>query len=83
MDNNQSERTGAAPPFLRVIRGDAADEEVAAIVGALSAVAAARQQAAGAGQARQSVPEWNARARLVRPPVHPSPGGWQRSALPR
>jgi acyl-CoA carboxylase epsilon subunit len=82
--DSSEERTEAAPPvpFLQVIRGDATDEEVAAIVATLSAVAAARQQAAGAGQARRSVPEWNSRARLMRSPVHPSPGGWRRSALP-
>ncbi|HEX6451212.1 MAG TPA: acyl-CoA carboxylase subunit epsilon [Trebonia sp.] len=79
-----SERIDATPPvpFLRVIRGDATDEEVAAIVATLSAVAAARQQAAVAGEKPRSVREWNSRARLVRSPVHPSPGGWRRSALP-
>lgn len=73
----------AEQPFLQVVRGDATGEEIAAVVATLAAVAAARQQTAGAAQKRQSVPEWNSRARLMRSPVHPSPGGWRRSALPR
>ncbi|MBO0805613.1 MAG: acyl-CoA carboxylase subunit epsilon [Nocardiopsaceae bacterium] len=69
-------------PALRIIRGDATDEEVAAVVAALSAVTVAGQQAAGAGQSPRSVREWNAPSRLLRSPGHPSPGGWRRSALP-
>lgn len=86
MDNDLSpERIEAPPavPALRIVRGDATEEEVAAIVATLSVVAAARQQAADAGETRRSVREWNSPARLVRSPVHPSPGGWRRSALPR
>jgi hypothetical protein len=72
----------ASVPYLRVVHGDATAEEVAALVTALAAVAAAR---AGASQAPQATPAsgWSDRSRLLRPAVHPSPGGWRQSALPR
>jgi hypothetical protein len=68
-------------PYLRVVRGDATPEELAALVATLTAVAAAR---ASADQAQQATPAsgWTDRTRLLRPAVHPSPGGWRRSVLP-
>src|SRR5260370_11246398 len=37
----------------------------------------------GDGSERGPVPDnWNARARLMRSPVHPAADGWRRSALP-
>jgi len=69
-------------PFLRVVRGEATDEEVAALVATLTAVAAARSGDA-VGENHGTVrSEWNSRARQLRTPVHPSPAGWRRSALP-
>jgi hypothetical protein len=69
-------------PFLRVVRGDATPEEIAAIVATLTAAAAARSQLAEEAK-NESVPtNWNDRARLLRTPVHPAPGAWRRSALP-
>jgi hypothetical protein len=68
------------PPYLQVIRGDATAEEIAALVATLSAVAAARASAASAGDRAKPVRNWNNPARLLRTPVHPSPGGWRRSA---
>ena len=41
-----------AEPYLRVVRGDATPEEVAALVATLTAIAAARSRAADAGEAR-------------------------------
>ena len=72
----------ASAPYLRVVRGDATGEEVAALVAVLAAVAAAR---ASAGRPEPASPAsaWADRSRLLRPAVHPSPGGWRRSALPR
>lgn len=69
-------------PYLRVIHGGATAEEVAALVTALAAVAAAR---AGAERPEPAKPAsaWTDRSRLLRSAVHPSPGGWRRSALPR
>ncbi|HUN37491.1 MAG TPA: acyl-CoA carboxylase subunit epsilon [Trebonia sp.] len=68
-------------PYLRVVRGDATAEEIAALVATLEAVAVATA-AAAAGEGPQRVLEWNNRSRLLRSPVHSSPGGWRRSALP-
>ena len=69
------------PPYLQVVRGDASPEEIAALVATLSAITAAR---AGAGVAEEprKASGWADRSRLLRGPVHPSPGGWRRSALP-
>jgi len=68
-------------PYLRVVRGDATGEEIAALVAALGAVAAARAAAARAEPARPAS-AWADRSRLQRSPVHPSPGGWRHSGLP-
>ena len=69
-------------PFLRVVRGDATAEEIAALVATLTAVAAARSRAAEAKKPAPVRTNWNAQARLLRAPVRPAPGGWRRSALP-
>ena len=83
-DHSQLERTEvtAAAPYLSVVRGDATAEEIAALVATLTAVAAARSSAADRGEQPTVTPNWNARARLLRTPVHPAAGGWRRSALP-
>jgi hypothetical protein len=66
-------------PVLRVIRGDATPEEIAAVVAAVLSAAAA---AASELPSRPAPSAWAARSRLVRRPVHPGPGAWRRSALP-
>ncbi|MBV9856792.1 MAG: acyl-CoA carboxylase subunit epsilon [Streptosporangiaceae bacterium] len=66
-------------PALRVVRGDASPEEIAALVVALAALR--RDSEPGRNTTARSV--WNDRSRLLRSPVHPSPDGWRRSALPR
>jgi hypothetical protein len=68
-------------PYLRVVRGDATPAEIAALVTAL-AVTAARSAAAAALSRPAVQANWNSRARTLRGPVHPSAGGWRRSALP-
>jgi hypothetical protein len=70
---------GAEParPFLRVIRGDATPEEVAALVAVLGAL-----RTAAPAPARRT-PEWQARHRTVRRTLPHGPGGWRSSALPR
>ena len=65
-------RLSRAPP-----RGCVARAAVAAVV----AVVAARAGAAAEPPARRTA--WNDPARLTRPPIHPGPGGWRASALPR
>jgi len=69
-------------PFLRVVRGDASDEEIAAIVATFTAIAAARAAAGSNAKPRSVPPEWGSRARQLRTPLHPAAGGWRRSALP-
>jgi acyl-CoA carboxylase epsilon subunit len=64
-------------PFLRVIRGDATAEEVAAVV----AVLASLQAPAEAPPRRR--PEWGAPHRGLRRPLAHGPGGWRSSGLPR
>ena len=72
----------AGAPYLSVVRGDATAEEIAALVATLTAVAAARSAAATPATSNRPSRNWNSRARLLRTPVHPSAGGWRRSALP-
>ena len=72
----------AGAPYLSVVRGDATAEEIAALVATLTAVAAARSAAGRPDEPRPAGHNRNARARLLRAPVHAAPGGWRRSALP-
>ena len=69
--------TGEQPPALRIITPDATPEEVAAIVAVLSALGGGEPAPA------RRTPEWSRPARAHRRPVHPGPGGWRSSALPR
>jgi acyl-CoA carboxylase epsilon subunit len=80
-------------PALRVVRGDATADEVAAIVAVLMARQAARERAARAAAApalargahiggRTVRSSWRDRSSLLRSPVTPGPGGWRASALP-
>jgi hypothetical protein len=71
----------AGAPYLRVVRGNASAEEIAALISTLTAIAAARSSAPPAGQPPVSH-HWNSPARLLRTPLHPAVGGWRRSALP-
>ena len=65
-------------PLLRVIRGDATPEEVAALVAVVSALGGA-----GAEPPRRRTPEWSAHHRKVRVTLPHGPGGWRSSSLPR
>ena len=64
-------------PVLRVIRGDATPEEIAAVV----AVLLSRPVLAEAPP-RPAPSAWANRSRLLRRPVFPGPGAWRRSGLP-
>ncbi len=65
-------------PFLRVVRGAPTAAELAALVAVLTARAAA-------GTARAATPRraWADPASRLPPPLHPGPGAWRRSGLPR
>ena len=73
-----TERESGDRVVLRVVRGDPEPDELAAVV----TVLAARQASAAAEQrAKRSL--WAARSRQVRPALHPAPGAWRASSLPR
>jgi len=66
-------------PLLRVIRGDATPEEIAALVAVLLARSA---DVSAPGQARSVKSSWADPSRALRRPLSPGPGAWRRSALP-
>ena len=61
-------------PVLRVVRGDATPEEVAALLAVVAARAARR---APPRPARSGWP-----GHPLRAPLHPGPGAWRASGLP-
>ena len=67
----------ASEPALRVVRGDATPEEIAALVAVLLSRVGGDE--VPPGQARSA---WADRARQLRRPLRPGPGAWRRSALP-
>jgi predicted RNase H-like nuclease (RuvC/YqgF family) len=77
-DTTQEQPDAPDAPPLRLVRGRATPEELAALVAVLAA-------AGGGTEPRRPAPVslWADRARLTRPPLSPGPGGWRASALPR
>ena len=66
-------------PLLRVVRGDATPEEIAALV----AVLAGRGGEGEAPAPPRSVENtWSDRSRLLRRPLATGPGAWRASSLP-
>jgi hypothetical protein len=65
-------------PLLRVVRGTPSDEELAALTAVLAAFP---HGAADTRSPRGST--WAAPAARLRTPLHPGPGAWKASALPR
>lgn len=63
-------------PFLKVVRGDATPEEIAALVAVLGSLA-------GPPPEGRPAPAWSAHHRKVRVTGPHGPGGWRSSALPR
>ncbi|HCB05744.1 MAG TPA: acyl-CoA dehydrogenase [Nocardioides bacterium] len=70
--------TESDAPILRVVRGDATPEEVAALVAVVAALGAG-----GAEPAPRRTPEWSAHHRKMRRSLPHGPGGWRSSSLPR
>ena len=64
-------------PVLRVVRGDATPEEIAALVAVLLT-----RPAEDGGPPRRVPSAWSDRSRLLRRPLFPAPDAWRRSALP-
>ena len=65
-------------PPLRLVRGDASPEEVAALLAVLSAASAGDDT----GPATRHTSQWSSPARAVRRPLTPGPGAWRASAWP-
>lgn len=63
---------------LRLVRGDATPEEVAALLAVLSTAAAGEEE-----PAPRHTSQWASPARRVRRPLTPGPGAWRASAWPR
>jgi acyl-CoA carboxylase epsilon subunit len=68
---------GPREPALRVVRGDATAEEIAALVAVLLSHPA--DDEAPPVPARSA---WADRSSRLRRPLHPGPGAWRRSTLP-
>jgi Acyl-CoA carboxylase epsilon subunit len=64
-------------PVLRVIRGDATPEEIAAVVAVLLS-----RPDLDASSPRPAPSAWADRSRLLRRPLSPGPDAWRRSGLP-
>jgi hypothetical protein len=76
VSGDQADAATAAPPLLRVVSGDPAPEELAALL----AVVLARS----GGDAPAPLPPsgWTSRAALLRRPLPTGPGAWRASGLP-
>jgi hypothetical protein len=62
-------------PPLRLVRGDASPEEIAALLAVLSAASGDE-----AKPATWHTSQWSSRDRAVRRPLTPGPGAWRASA---
>jgi hypothetical protein len=69
---------GTGRPPLRLVRGDATPEEVAALLAVLSAGSGGE-----AAPAPRHTSQWASRERAVRRPLAPGRGAWRASAWPR
>jgi hypothetical protein len=64
-------------PALLAVRGEPSDEELAALVSVLAALATRRPGPPQPGS------QWRNKARNIRPAIGPGPGAWRASGLPR
>ncbi len=69
----------AGEPALRIVRGDATPEEIAALVAVLLSLPRPGDASVTSAPARSA---WADRSRQLRRPLRPGPGAWRRSALP-
>lgn len=70
--------TKADPPLLRVVRGDPAPEELAAVVAVLAVATSAAP-----AETEPARGQWSARGRNVRPALSHGPDAWRASGMPR
>jgi hypothetical protein len=73
-DEHGHEGTPTSPP-LRLVRGDASHEEIAALLAVLSAASGGE-----AKPATRHTSQWSARDRAVRRALTPGAGAWRASA---
>ena len=74
----EPERGSGETPLLRILTPGATDEEVAALVAVVSAMAVAGAEE----RTRTPPPAWSAPARRVRTTLRPGSGAWRASGLP-
>lgn len=72
-----SHEDGTSRPTLRIVRGDATPEEIAAIVALLGARSGGSTEQA---KPARPVGGWADPRRLARPPIHTGPGAWRTAA---
>ncbi|KRF27227.1 acyl-CoA carboxylase subunit epsilon [Phycicoccus sp. Soil802] len=77
MASSETDLPADRPP-MRLVRGDATPEEVAAVMAVLSAVAGPAPE-----PAPRHTSQWAARAPALRRTLSPGPGAWRASAWPR
>ena len=75
-DNDQPPAPGE--PLLRVVRGDASPQEIAALVAVLASRPAVPDVAPEPTRSA-----WSSRSAQLRRPVTPGPGAWRSSAFPQ
>jgi hypothetical protein len=74
--DEQRSREQEQRPVLRIVKGDATPEEVAALVAVVASLASSAEPP------RRRTPEWSAHHRKVRRTLPHGPGGWRSSGLP-
>ena len=77
MSDETAAETPDRPP-LRLVRGDASPEEVAALLAVLSAASGGEDEK----PAPRHTSQWSSPGRSVRRPLTPGPGAWRASAWP-
>ncbi|MPZ60747.1 MAG: acyl-CoA carboxylase subunit epsilon [Propionibacteriales bacterium] len=70
-------------PMLRVVKGDPAPEDLAALVAVVSARSAAARSAGATGGQKSPRSAWADRGALVRQPLPRGPAAWRNSTRPR
>ena len=77
MSGDASDNPGCHSRVIHIVRGEPSDEEIAALVAVLAALA---NTAAAERPAPRSA--WADPGHRLRTPLHPGPGAWRNSALP-
>jgi hypothetical protein len=65
-------------PHLRIVKGNPSDEELAALVAAVTTLGSAEEEPTSEPRSA-----WSDRRVLVREPLAHGPGAWRASGLPR